>query len=323
MNNYQKRVLETRKEFLNLIKDTEKEIVKIYKKAAKELEAKLKIAKVGSLDERYLEAMKKELENYAKELQKELRKKTKEGMKKASDLAAGIQLSFFDEVLEQSVHPTFKSMFTTIADEVVSQMVAAGYYKDGKTLDTRLWNLTKKNAQDIEELITTNIAKGSNARELAKALNQYINPNKVLKQHFRIKGINKDISYQAVRLSRTSLKHAFDESYRRNTDANPFTKGIKWNLSPAHHDRQVKKWGEDICDIYAKQNDYNLGEGVFPPDKLPISHPNCLCYMTTVIVDIKAARKELIAWVKGKENKKLDNWLYTYGKKYGIEGIEK
>lgn len=319
MNNYQKRVLETRKELLNLIKDTEKEIIKIYSKAAKELEAKLKTVKAGSLEERYTAAMKKELDNYVKEIRRELRKKTKESMKKASDLAAGIQLSFFDEVLEQSVNPTFRKMFTTIADEAVKQMVAAGYYKDGKTLDTRLWNLTKKNAEDIEKLITTNIAKGSNSRELAKLLDKYINPKKVLTQKYVVKGMDKNISYQATRLARTSLKHAFDESYRRTTNANPFAKGIKWNLSPSHYDRQVKKWGQDICDTYATQNNYNLGEGVFPADKLPISHPNCLCYMTTVIVDIKDARKELIDWVKGGKNKKLDSWMYTYGEKYGIE----
>lgn len=319
MNNYQKRVRETRKDFLKLAKNTERKIIKIYSNAAKELEEKLKIVKAGSLEERYVSSMKKELDNYVKELRKELKKQTNESIKKASDLAAGIQIGFFDDVLEQNLNATFKKMFSTIADETVKQMVAAGYYKDGKTLDTRLWNLTQKNAEDIESLITTNIAKGSNSRELAKLLNKYINPEKILKQHYVVKGMDKNISYQAVRLARTSLKHAFDESYRRATEANPFAKGIKWNLSSSHYERQVKKYGPDICDIYANQNDYNLGIGVFPPDKLPISHPNCLCPLTTVTVDIKDARKELIDWVNGRENETLDNWMYIYGEKYGIK----
>ena len=142
---------------------------------------------------------------------------------------------------------------------------------------------------------------------------------KILKQNYVVKGMDRNISYQATRLARTSLKHAFDESYRRTAGANPFTKGIKWNLSPSHHDRQVKKWGKDICDVYATQNDYNLGVGVFPADKLPISHPNCLCNLTTETTDLKDARKELADWVKGGKNEKLDAWMETYGKKYGIE----
>lgn len=319
MNNYQKRVLETRKLFLNLVKGTEKNIIKVYSKAAKELEEKLRTVKVGSKEERYLSSMKRELDNYVKVLRKDLKKELANGIKEASSLAAGIQTSFFDNILEQSVEATFKQMFSTIADEAVKQMVASGYYKDGKTLDTRLWNLTKKNAEDIENLITTNIAKGSDSRELAKLLDKYINPKKILKQDYVVKGMDRNISYQATRLARTSLKHAFDESYRRTAGANPFTKGIKWNLSPSHYDRQVKKWGKDICDVYATQNDYNLGVGVFPADKLPISHPNCLCNLTTETTDLKEARKELADWVKGGKNEKLDAWMETYGKEYGIE----
>lgn len=319
MNNYQKRVLETRKLFLNLVKGTEKNIIKVYSNAAKELEEKLKTVKGGSLEERYLSSMKKELDSYVKLLRKELKKELEKSVKDSASLASNIQSSFFDAILETNISSSFKKMFSTIADEAVKQMIAAEYYKDGKTLDTRLWNLTKKNAEDIENLITINIAKGSNSRELAKLVNKYINPNRILKQNYVVKGMDRNISYQATRLARTSLKHAFDESYRRTAAANPFNKGIKWNLSPSHHDRQVKKWGKDICDVYATQNDYNLGVGVFPADKLPISHPNCLCNLTTETTDLKDARKELADWVKGGKNEKLDAWMETYGKEYGIE----
>ncbi len=50
---------------------------------------------------------------------------------------------------------------------------------------------------------------------------------------------------------------------------------IKWNLSPRHP-------AVDICDDYAKRDDYGLGPGVYPPSRVPPHppHPHCICYFT-------------------------------------------
>lgn len=52
---------------------------------------------------------------------------------------------------------------------------------------------------------------------------------------------------------------------------------IKWNLHPRHPKA-------DICDDYAKRDDFGLGPGVYPPGKVPRHppHPHCLCHFTLV-----------------------------------------
>ncbi len=41
-------------------------------------------------------------------------------------------------------------------------------------------------------------------------------------------------------------------------------------------------------------------------------------FFTTETVPIEQARDELIAWLNGEGNSKLDKWYNEYGKEYGI-----
>ena len=312
MNNYQKKVKEAREEFLKVMANQEKELVKIYVEASKIIEDKLKRAPSGGITERYYKALKVSLDRYVKELRKELKSNIENNIDKVSNIATEIQTSFFDQIAPTlKLKQSFESMFTQISKDTVKRMLEGKYYSDGKTLDDRLWILTSKNAKDIERLITLNMASGTNARELAKLLDRYINPKKILLKRNMADKIDKHISYQAARLARTSLTHAYSETLIEDTMKNPFSTGLKWNTSPAHYERQIKKYGEDMCT-------WNNGK-VFKPKTIPLQHPNCLCYFTVETVPVEEARKELVAWVNGKEDKVLDSWLNKYGKEYGIE----
>lgn len=312
MNLYQQKVLEGRKKFLNLAVRKEKEILSIYEEAAKDISERLSKAKAGSLNQRYLTELQKSVKQYTKELRQELSKAIGEGLKASSEIASNVQLSYFESMdLEEDLLSTFKKMFTQLPIKVVDTMVNGNYYKDGLTLNQRIWNITKRNGKDIDRIINVNIAQGRSAGELAKQLDEYINPNKILNQRTRIPGINKSISYNSARLARTSMTHANTESYIQGSYMNPFCTGLKWNLSSSHYSRQIAKLGPDICDDYAGK--------IFKPDEYPVAHPNCLCYSTQEVEDTDKARDELIRWVKGENNSKLDKWLYEYGEEFGIE----
>lgn len=319
MNLYKQRILDGRKQFLRLVQKQDEELLRIYTEASKQVSYKLSKANAGSLTARYLSELDKSLRQYEAELTFNLSKSTKQGIEAASQIASAVQLSYFDMIdPRQDIKSTFIKMFTQLPTDITKQLISGNYYSDGKTLDQRLWNIANKNAADIDTLIKVNVASGANARELAKELDAYINPLSRIEPKTLEAGMSRKISYPSQRLARTSLTHANAESYIQGSKMNPFTTGLKWNLSPAHYERQVAKWGKDECDEYASQNDYKLGNGVYPPDKYPVAHPNCLCYPTTETVSIEDARNELIAWLNGENNDKLDKWLKDYGQEYGI-----
>ncbi|ENK0558494.1 hypothetical protein FDC49_10480 [Clostridium sporogenes] len=309
MNEYQKRVLEGRKQFLRLVQQQEKELLDIYEEASRQISYKLSKAKPGGITTRYLNELDKSIYRYTLELRTNLSKSIKESIEASSQIASAVQLNYFDMIVpREDIKSTFNKMFTQLSSNITKQLINGNYYSDGKTLDQRLWNITNKNARDIDTLIKVSTAKGVDARELAKKLDKYINPYKRIEAKTLETGISKKISYQAQRLARTSLTHASTETYIQGSKKNPFCKGLKWNLSPSHSSRMNGK--TDICDEYAGQ--------VFKPNEVPIQHCNCLCFFTTETVPIEQARDELIAWLNGEGNSKLDKWYNEYGKEYGI-----
>ncbi|BAQ14685.1 hypothetical protein CBB2_2575 [Clostridium botulinum] len=319
MNLYQQRILEGRKQFLRLVQDQEKELLDIYLEASKQISYKLSKAKAGTLNSRYLIEMDRILKQYTTEIATKLSKHTKEGILTSSQIASAVQLSYIDMIVpRQDIKSTFNRMFIQLSSNITNQLISVNYYSDGGTLDQRLWNIANKNAADIDRLIKINIASGVNARELAKELDAYINPLSRITPKTLEVGMSSKISYQSQRLARTSLIHAHNETYVQGSKMNPFNIGLKWNLSPSHYERQVARHGKDICDEYSTQNNYDLGAGIYPADKYPIAHPNCLCYPTQENIPAEKARDELIAWANGENNPKLDKWLDNYGQKYGI-----
>lgn len=320
MSTYSQRVKEGRKQFLKLVLEQEKEILDIYEEAAKQIQYMLSKAKAGGLSSRYLSELDKSINQYLSELRNSLTSSIKDGIEASAQIASAVQLSYFDSISpREDILATFNKMFSQLPTSVLKQVIGGNYYADGKTLNNRIWDLTSKNAKDIDTLIKINVAKGVNARELAKQLDAYIDPNKRIEAKTIEAGMSKNISYQAQRLSRTSLTHAHNESYIQGAKMNPFCRGMKWNLSPSHYERQVKRWGRDICDEYARRDNYARGQGVYPADKYPVAHPNCLCYPTQENAPVERAREEIIGWLNGGSNAHLDRWVDDYGKDFGID----
>lgn len=85
------------------------------------------------------------------------------------------------------------------------------------------------------------------------------------------------IAYDARRIARTEVAHAYHEADRAMSERSPIVKGMQWNLSPRHPE-------PDICDVYAKHDFHGMGPGVYPPEYLPpLPHPHDLCFMTHVL----------------------------------------
>lgn len=312
MNEYEKMILDARKQFASLNFEQEKELFNIYKDAGNKLIGEI-LSMPDSRTRYHKIEQYKIINEYRTELYYNLNKTIKNNVYKSSDIQKGVQLSFVDIISpDKATNEALKRTITKVSSNAVKQLISGNYYKDSKTLSKRLWNITGDNGSKIDKIIKTNIAKGANIKELAAELDKYVNPkNRVTAKSFKA-GISNKISYQAQRLARTSITHAQTETLIQNAIRNPFCKGLKWNLSPSHFMRMHGR--SDICDEYNGK--------VFVPEDLPLQHPNCLCYMTEVIEDMDKCIETMEDWSKGKVDPEIksdiDNWVES--KEYpGIE----
>ncbi|MBN1058519.1 hypothetical protein [Clostridium botulinum] len=306
MTTYQETVLNARKKFLKLNKTQEKELLNLYKELANQLSHDISTCRTSSQDV-YLRKLNEIVQVNINQLNSQLSAMVKDNIETSSQIASTVESFYYHQITDDSVLSTmFNNSVLNTSRKTVSKLIQGGYYKDGKTLDQRLWNITKNSAKDIDSLIKVNLLKGANAKELAQQVNKYVNPLKKLELKNDEVGFSKNVSYQASRLARTSITHSFRETQIQQAMNNPFNIGMKWELSPSHGIRMHGK--TDVCDDYAGQDSYGLGIGVFPIDKTPIGHPQCLCITYEVNTDIKSAMKELKEWSNGGSNSKLDKW---------------
>lgn len=298
MNTYQQAVLKARKQFLRLNKSQEKELLNLYTELAKQLESDISKCRTTS-KELYLKKLHNIVVANIRDMHGDLKKIVTDNIITSSEIASSADYAYYEAITKDTgLLTTFNSMILSTREKTVKKLIQGKFYKDKTSLSQRLWNLENNNIKSIDIAIKTNVLRGANARELAKNLEKYVNPKKRLEIKTDAVGFNKDISYNASRLARTSITHSFSETMINNAMNNPFNKGLKWNLSASHSARMHGK--TDMCDD-------NAGK-VFAPEEIPLQHPCCLCFFTEENISISEASKRLKVWSEGAEDKDLDKW---------------
>lgn len=108
----------------------------------------------------------------------------------------------------------------------------------------------------ISKIIQDHLARGSSARDLARDVRTFVNPN-----------VRGGVKYASMRLARSELNNAFHAVQVDQAKQCPFVERVRWNLSGSHP-------RPDAC------NDYE-DHGTYLPDDVPDKpHPQCLCYVT-------------------------------------------
>lgn len=119
----------------------------------------------------------------------------------------------------------------------------------------------------VNRLVSRGILLGQGSKQIAASVRDLIRPD--------VKG---GVSYAAMRLARTELTNAFRTAQEERYKDEPWTRGMRWNLSGSHP-------APDICNKLAAEDRHDLGEGIYPIGQRPNSHPNCLCYLTPEQID--------------------------------------
>ena len=305
---YLKLCEEAQRQKLKLAKKQEKQIKEIYNDMYLKLSKKLSKVNPNTLSERYLEELKKVLEEEIRLSNNQVKKLIKKNMEKSSELANNVQLDFFMSINDKydlNMKDTFSSMFSKIPKDAMNEILFGKAYKDRKGLSERIWEHTKRFNKDIDYVIAEGIANKKSTYDIAKDLEKYVNPDAAKDWDWKkvYPNTGKKVDYNAQRLARTSINHAFQQAQKRSCEKNPYVEGIRW-ISANVHGRTC-----ELC----RERDNQL----FSIKDVPLDHPNGLCTTVPEIpMNLEDIGAELRAWVDGESNNKLDKWFSEYGEDF-------
>lgn len=286
---------------IQLTEEQQKQIEDLYKKASRRVAAQAKKApRVPSdaLRKRYLNELRKQINVQLKNIGEELEGTIKDNMRRVSQSVCDANLDF----LTQAGMP-IAGAFSHVPDDIVRALATGTVYEGNWSLSQSIWRGTHKAQQDIRSIIATGVAENRSAYDIAKDLEKYVNPtarkewdwNKVYP------GTAKKVDYNAQRLARTMVSHAYQQSFVRTTQKNPFVTEYIWLASNSIH----------VCEICEERDGKH-----FPKDDLPMDHPNGMCTFEAVIPDsMTDIADQLADWASGKSDSELDKWAEDlYGK---------
>lgn len=314
MNEYEKIAKEIRKRVSKLTLQQQRELLQLYDDVIKELAKKASKSKSKSLTERWVKDYLEELKKARKELAKELNKSIKGYTTKAAKMGTEVEQQILSKAFKLAgIDPGdyFTTMFSQVQDKVVKDIISGNLYKDKRTLSHRIWNYTNEFGQDIQYMVNRGLLEKKSAIELAKDLEQFVKgPAKREttwgKVYPNLK--NKRVDYNAMRLARTSINHAYQTASIQSSNMNPFVEGIEWR-SAMQHGR--------TCEVCMERH----GK-IYPIDDVPLDHPNGLCTMIPYIPkSLSEVADELRRWVDGEPNETLDLWYNEYGEYFAFKKI--
>lgn len=279
---------------VKLTRQQKKDIKKLYEGVAKNIaEEAEKIPRTTSdaMRQQYLKKLQKQVDDQLERVGEEIQETITHNM----TLTAQAMVTANQQILS-SVGLHIQGAFSRVPDDVVRSVATGQLYKGNWTLSKAIWGTTKKTQKDINSIIAEGIAQNKSAYAIAKDLEKYVNPSarKPWEWAKVYPGTSKKVDYNAQRLARTSVSHAYQQSFIRTTKRNPFVTKYKWVGSNSHR----------ICPICADRD----GK-LFEKDELPLDHPNGMCTFVAVMDESMVDMADRIAdWALGKPDPELDDY---------------
>lgn len=187
------------------------------------------------------------------------------------------------------------SSLASVEDDIVKSVMFGKAYKEKWYLSEAIWGDVSSKKEDIQTIIAKGIAGNKSVYDIAKDLEKFVNPFSVKPWDWSkvYPGTAKVIDYNAQRLARTMISHAYQQAIERSVQYNPFVIGIQWHSSGA---RPCKLCQDRDGRIYSK------GE-------MPMDHPNGMCYWTVITQDMDTISSRLADWVNGGDNPEVERYI--------------
>lgn len=206
------------------------------------------------------------------------------------------------------------SAYSYVPRQVVNKLATGELYKGKWTLSSSIWGNSKKTLHDIDMIIAKGIAGQKSTYDIAKDLEKYVNPSAKKDWAWSkvYPGTARKVDYNAQRLARTMISHAYQEALVETTKNNPFVVCYEWLTSV----------GDRVCPICEERESGFHGvvingrsmHGCYYEEDLPLDHPNGMCTIAPYIEkDYDAIADRLADWVNGKTDRELDVFANDLG----------
>lgn len=289
---------------VELVNYQKQQIKKIYREVSDEVNKDLKNLEkrqnISIIDRVYLHKLQSEIGGYLTQADMKVESTIKNNMGFMVDYVSDNNVSYlsglgFLNTAQITSSPQFKQ-------NVVERIISGKIY-DGKwSLSKAIWGDNQSKISEINSIVAKGILKNKSAYDIAKDLQRYVNPlaRKDYSWSNVYPGSRKVIDYNAQRLARTMVSHAYQQAFVELTKNNPFIEAYQW----------ITSGGDRVCPLCierAEEDRYGLGPGVFPKDELPIDHPNGMCTFDVVVTMSDDEIKECIAdWYLGEGDEDMN-----------------
>ena len=306
---------------LSQISTTDRLIRQIYIRAAARLEKQAEDAKDESLTRRWQEDYSRSVRREIDRMNREIEAAVTSGLDRSARIRADGAAEYLERAAGMAglrLSDSFTDVLSHCRTDALEALIGGRMYTDGRILSQRIWSATGRLQGGIEEIIAQGIAQQQSTYQIARALEAYVNPKAACPVDWRSlypdTPFEMKVDYNATRLARTAINHAYWQTGINAAKENPFCKAMHWELSDAHYERQVAHWGEDECDVYAR-HDEGLGRGNFPIGKVPRPHPNCLCIQYEALPEPEEAAARFRAWMDGAKDDELEQGFARFVQK--------
>lgn len=280
--------------------EREKKLYQSFENMRKQIDDQIQTMNFSTVSER---VKRQQLEEIRNELQKQLQShyNALESGLKDDMVNIGQQVLNESETFYKGLNMPIGMSITSFPVEIMNNVVNGSVYQEKWYLSRALWGDYTEKLDQINEVISNGIGLNLSSFEIAKQLEQYVDPSAMtpsktivthclqdpvtgklysidyVKRHpekdwtgFKEKDSRfryGKVDYNAQRLARTLINHAYQQNVVHQAQANPFATGVRWDASG----------GERMCEICEDRD----GK-IFPADDVPLDHPNGMCTFEVV-----------------------------------------
>lgn len=208
--------------------------------------------------------------------------------------------------------------FAYVPNRVIQSILQGTIYQDGWKLSSAIWGADKKVQDAIDKIIGIGTAQGKSAYEVAKDIEEYVQPgarkpSRTISSWRYDRNGNKirdtfyfgRVDYNAQRLARTMISHAYQQAFETVNRNDPFVEYYIWHTSNFHG---------RVCDICRARDGQK-----FKKDELPLDHPNGMCTFEAYSpYSMKQIAQKIGAWYDSPSGTFLD--IDLFAKEFGYRG---